>query len=234
MIRDGYCSPVGAAWQTGYHPTEWYDSNPYLTRYVIPGSLRYSIHTGIDLQRAGNADAGAPVYAIADGLVVFAERGRGTWGNVVVIQHDKVFSRYAHLERVRVTRGDRVACGTQIAVIGKSGMEYVERGEHLHFDISHTTLLSSAPLHWAGDNRALVMQHYINPTAFLLSAANYALCVAVPRLRVRSAPSLDAPTLRYIPHGALVRFETLERGADGNQWLSLADGGYAVASWLIW
>lgn len=230
QIREGFASPVGATWRTGYHPTEWYDSNPYFSRYIITGATRYSIHTGIDLQRSANRDAGQPVYSIANGRVTFAARGGGTWGNVVVIEHSEsiLYSRYAHLENVTVRVGDNVRVGQQIAVIGKSGMGYVPNGEHLHFDISFTRLLKGNPLHWAGDNRTPVAANYVDPTSFLLNAQDVAICLAYPSLRIRNAASLNGSIVGYLPHRAAVRVIGREGG-----WMQIGDERYVSDGWML-
>ena len=59
-------------------------------------------HTGHDLARS--REGNEPIYAIADGKVIWAENaGNGGFGNLVVVQHnDKLFSRYAHLSRIDV------------------------------------------------------------------------------------------------------------------------------------
>ncbi|GIV50527.1 MAG: hypothetical protein KatS3mg038_1048 [Candidatus Kapaibacterium sp.] len=214
--------------------TKWYDSNPYLTRYVIPGTRRASIHTGVDLQRARNADASQPVHSIADGTVIFAGRGHGTWGNVVVIRHERCYSRYAHLEGVRVRKGDKLSCGDTFAVIGKSGMAYVNQGEHLHFDLSHTEILGANPLHWPGANYDMVRHNYFNPTLFLFSPSDTALCLAIPHVRVRAEPSLGARIIGRLERDKLVPFSCVVDGKDGNKWLQLHPSGFAMANWFVW
>ena len=85
-------------------------------------------HTGWDL-RAGT---GTPVAAIAGGEVAFA----GTLdlrGNYVVIYHGSgVYSGYAHLSQIHVTRGESIAPGQIIGVSGNTGRS---NGAHLHWDM---------------------------------------------------------------------------------------------------
>ena len=205
QIREGYVSPVGATWHNLPHPTEWYDSNPPFNRYRIPGQRNFSVHTGIDLQLANNADLGRPVYAIMDGTVIFASRGRGTWGNLIVIQHNAFLcSRYAHLERMHVSVGQKVAKGLPIGTIGKTGLEYVRSGEHLHFDMSYSGILTFNPQHWPGDNIELCAEHYLHATNYLLSSNAESIVVAYPRLRVRREPSFSAPIVGFLKHNSLV------------------------------
>lgn len=229
MIRQGFESPVKAHWTEGYTKEGWYDSNPPFRRYRIPGSTRDSVHTGIDLQRAGNADAGQPVYAIADGFVTYAARGRGTWGNLVVIQHTPALhSRYAHLAEMRVRAGQMVQRGEFIGTVGKTGLEYVPRGEHLHFDVSHSGILAINPQHWPGNNLSVCVQHYLHPTRYLQSDANLFIVTAHPALRIRSAPSFSASVVGFLPHSALVA--ALEQHGD---WARIAESGWVFAQWLF-
>jgi hypothetical protein len=84
---------------------------------------------------------GTPVYAAADGEVLFAgpdaEAVYSPWanfyGNVVVIRHaDELFTLYAHLSRIDVQPGQTVTVGEQIGAVGQSG---VATGSHLHFEV---------------------------------------------------------------------------------------------------
>ena len=84
--------------------------------------------------------SGTPVYAAADGTVVFA--GPDTqaiyspwpnfYGNLVVLQHNDLFTLYAHLSKIDVTTGGVVGAGTKIGEVGRTG---VAIGSHLHFEV---------------------------------------------------------------------------------------------------
>jgi murein DD-endopeptidase MepM/ murein hydrolase activator NlpD len=87
-----------------------------------------SWHQGIDL----SAPEGTPVRATADGRVVVAER-EGKYGRTVVIDHRNGFrTRFAHLKRIAVERGERVRRGEVIGKVGKSGNA---SGFHLHYEV---------------------------------------------------------------------------------------------------
>jgi len=87
-----------------------------------------SRHEGIDL----SAPAGTPVRATADGVVSFAGRS-GDFGRLVVIDHgDGWQTRYAHLKKIAVKKGKRVARGDVIGAVGKSGNA---TGPHLHYEV---------------------------------------------------------------------------------------------------
>ncbi len=92
-----------------------------------------SHHEGIDL----SAPAGTPVKATADGVVGFAGRS-GDFGRLVVIDHGGGWqTRYAHLKRISVKKGKKVARGDVIGTVGKSGNA---TGNHLHYEVRHDGL----------------------------------------------------------------------------------------------
>ena len=134
----------------------WYDANPFLSWYT------YGYHTGADLNLAGGteADKGQPVYAVGDGLVIFAGRA-GSWGNIVVVEHPRalvtypdgrvasqaVYSRYGHLaDDLPVHKGEEVLRGQHLGAIGLA--EGTTAGWHLHFDLSYTDVLKRRPAFW--------------------------------------------------------------------------------------
>jgi hypothetical protein len=85
-------------------------------------------HTGIDFP----APTGTPVVAAGDGTVVGAGMTDG-YGNLVVVQHASgVTTLYAHLSRILVEPGGRVARGTSVGLVGQTGHA---SGPHLHFEV---------------------------------------------------------------------------------------------------
>jgi murein DD-endopeptidase MepM/ murein hydrolase activator NlpD len=87
------------------------------------------MHKGIDIA----ADAGEPVYAVADGEVIYAGDGLRGYGNVIIIQHgQRLSSLYAHNSELKVRQGDRVSRGTLIALMGSTGHS---TGPHVHFEL---------------------------------------------------------------------------------------------------
>lgn len=84
---------------------------------------------------------GTPVYAAADGTVLFAgpdaeaiySPWKNFYGNLVVIRHaNDLFTLYAHLSKIDVERGEVVKVGEKIGEVGQSG---VATGSHLHFEV---------------------------------------------------------------------------------------------------
>jgi hypothetical protein len=90
------------------------------------GAVRY--HEGIDLACNG----GTPVYAPADGVVVFVG-WTGGWGLNLVIRHtERISTRYAHLSSVSASVGQQVMRGDLVARVGSTGRSVAP---HLHYEV---------------------------------------------------------------------------------------------------
>ena len=155
-------------------------SLPLATRFDFPlgsehGGFAYNAqpftvnrHLGDDLNGIGgeNSDRGDPIYAVANGRVIFAEEGGPGWGNVIIVEHayvenakrNYVQSYYAHCEEIQVERGQFVHRGEQIATVGTADGKYLA---HLHFEMREFT----TPFVGAGyrqDTRG-----WLNPSDFI-------------------------------------------------------------------
>lgn len=87
-----------------------------------------ALHTGLDFP----ADEGTPVMAAAGGVVV-AQEFHPLYGNLLEVDHGKeVVTRYAHLSKAWVRKGDLVKRGQRIANVGNTGRS---TGPHLHFEV---------------------------------------------------------------------------------------------------
>jgi len=96
-----------------------------------PFSRRSAWHAGIDMG-AGAYSRRVPITAAGPGTVAFAGRKSG-YGRVVYIDHGNGFqSRYGHLGSISVSRGDVVAIGDTLGIMGSSGRS---TGRHLHFEV---------------------------------------------------------------------------------------------------
>jgi murein DD-endopeptidase MepM/ murein hydrolase activator NlpD len=85
-------------------------------------------HEGIDI----GMKTGTRVGAADGGRVTFAGYRSG-YGYLVIINHGaNMETRYAHLSKILVSKGDRVYKNEQIALSGNTG---VSTGPHLHFEI---------------------------------------------------------------------------------------------------
>ena len=86
------------------------------------------MHAGTDF--AG--PIGTPIYATADGVVTNAGWSSG-YGRLIKIQHDfGIETRYAHLNAMHVSVGQRVSRGERIGDMGNSGRS---TGPHLHYEV---------------------------------------------------------------------------------------------------
>lgn len=95
---------------------------------VDPVNGRKAMHYGIDLK----APLRTPVMATAPGTVVYAG-WRGQYGRVVEIDHGNgIRTRFAHLRKTLVKKGDEVAHRQEIGLLGNSGRS---TGAHIHYEI---------------------------------------------------------------------------------------------------
>lgn len=174
FVADGYDSPVGTAEQrrgTRVWPEGWSDASPFGRLYFV-GTPSEAYHTGADLNWGRPyEDKGLPVYSTANGVVMFAGV-MAVWGNIIIIRHDPLYqpgarvlySRYAHVQAMKVKPGDRVKRGDQIAEIGDAFGQFVP---HLHFDLSPTSILETRPNDWPAKNLAALQKNYIDPLEFI-------------------------------------------------------------------
>lgn len=83
---------------------------------------------GIDIAGA----AGEPVYAAANGKVMYAGNGVRGLGNLILLGHDNGFiTAYAHNQSLLVKTGQQVRKGAKIALIGQTDTT----SPRLHFEI---------------------------------------------------------------------------------------------------
>jgi murein DD-endopeptidase MepM/ murein hydrolase activator NlpD len=155
---------------------------PTATRFDFPignenGAFAYNAqpftqnrHLGDDLNGIGgeNSDLGDPVFAVADGQVIFAEEGGPGWGNVIIVLHayeekgtrKYVQSYYGHVETILVARKQKVVRGQQIATVGTAEGRYLA---HLHFEMREFNTPFVGP-GYREDTRG-----WIDPSAFIAS-----------------------------------------------------------------
>nr|VVV03470.1 Murein DD-endopeptidase MepM [Aliivibrio wodanis] len=99
--------------------------NPY-RKHPVTG--RTSPHNGTDFA----APVGTSVYATGDGVVVRALH-HPLAGNYVVIKHGREYvTRYLHLSKILVKKGQKISMGDKIALSGNTGRS---TGPHLHYEL---------------------------------------------------------------------------------------------------
>ena len=91
---------------------------------------QWRAHKGIDYA----APTGTRVRATGDGVVEFAGRHQGGYGNLVVLRHQSKFTTwYGHLSGFAkgMRKGARVAQGETVGFVGATGLA---TGPHLHYE----------------------------------------------------------------------------------------------------
>ncbi len=114
------------------NPAKFWVSS-YFGPRVLKG--RKGFHKGVDMA----ASHGTPVVAAADGHVKEARYAPG-YGNYILIIHPNGYkTRYAHLSKIRVRKGQRVRAGKLIANVGATGKvtksKWGKSAAHLHFEV---------------------------------------------------------------------------------------------------
>lgn len=95
---------------------------------VDPINHRPSFHPGLDL----DAPYLTTVYSTAPGTVMFTGN-MDSYGKVVEIDHGHgIMTRYAHLHRILVAKGQKVVLHTPIGELGSTGRS---TGPHLHYEV---------------------------------------------------------------------------------------------------
>lgn len=99
----------------------------YGTR-IDPIYKTVKFHEGMDF----SANVGTPVYVTGNGKVTQAGWD-GLYGNSITIDHGFGYvTRYAHLSKIKVRRGQKVIRGEVIGEVGSTGKS---TGPHLHYEV---------------------------------------------------------------------------------------------------
>ncbi len=117
-------------WQQGFiMPVEGRISGNFGGQRIMNG-VKKNPHAGMDIA----AKAGTPVKASAGGVVTLAQPNLFYSGNVVIIDHGYgLHTIYAHLQEIKVKRGQTVKQGDIIGLVGQTGRA---TGPHLHWGAS--------------------------------------------------------------------------------------------------
>jgi murein DD-endopeptidase MepM/ murein hydrolase activator NlpD len=108
-------------------PTKGLITSPFGYRlHPILGEEKF--HEGLDIANS----RWTPIYATADGIVTTCNRN-GSFGNLVVIDHGNGFlTKFAHLTKIMVEKGQLVK---RYALIGYMGDTGRATGTHLHYEV---------------------------------------------------------------------------------------------------
>ena len=97
-------------------------------RRMDPFTGRITSHRGVDYF----ARTGTPVVASADGVITMAKKN-GSMGLTIEVNHGNGFkTRYAHLSKLHVRRGQRIKRGETLGAVGNTGKS---TGPHLHYEV---------------------------------------------------------------------------------------------------
>ncbi len=95
---------------------------------ISPFTGKTTLHAGMDIAAA----PGSPVYAPADGVVVFASYDE-SYGKLISIDYGfGVTTRFGHLSQIYVQVGQRVTKWDVVGAVGNTGRS---TGPHLHYEV---------------------------------------------------------------------------------------------------
>lgn len=113
--------------------TTSYITSQYGSRlHPIQGIIKN--HAGIDI----GGSTGNPVYAAADGIIIYSQYNTGGYGNMVMIDHGtnsegvKIVTLYGHGNKLLRNVGESVKQGELIMEMGSTGNS---TGPHVHFEV---------------------------------------------------------------------------------------------------
>lgn len=110
-----------------------YITSPFGTRmHPIQGIVKN--HAGIDI----GGQTGDPIYASADGIIIYSNFNTGGYGNMVMIDHgydssgNHIVTLYGHGSKLLKNVGDIVKKGDEVMQVGSTGNS---TGPHVHFEV---------------------------------------------------------------------------------------------------
>ena len=111
-------------------PLEHFSISSHFGKRRDPINRRWAMHYGLDLTGFKKAN----VYATSPGKVVKSGH-KGKYGKFIEIDHGGGFkTRYGHLYKTLVKRGQEVNFLQKIGLLGNSGRS---TGAHLHYEVTH-------------------------------------------------------------------------------------------------
>lgn len=145
----------------------------------ISQPYKVKTHKGIDL--VDTRGTKAPIYAVADGLVVCASaNGKGwdwSYGREVAISHGNgYYTNYGHCSKIIVKVGQKVKSGDVIAYQGSTGRS---TGNHLHFEV------------WNCGEHKRAFKYRVDPTPYLNNIGKDPYKVALPSYKVGGTYTLQ-------------------------------------------
>ncbi len=103
-------------------------SSPFNLARLHPVTGRVAPHKGVDF----GMPVGTSIYSTGDGVVTRV-KNHPFAGKYIEIKHDgRYLTRYMHLSRITVKRGQKIQRGERIALSGNTGRS---TGPHLHYEL---------------------------------------------------------------------------------------------------
>ena len=168
-------------------------SSGFNLRRKHPIHKKIKAHRGVDYA----APRGTPVYSAGDGKVIAAGYSKAN-GNYVFVQHGQTYiTKYLHLNKKKVRKGQSVRQRQLIGTVGSTGYA---TGPHLHYEF-------------------LVNGVHRNPRTVKLPQAN-----PIPKAELMAFQTATQPMLRQLAqHGGTSTFAGSEAAADINSGTSSAN-----------
>lgn len=139
------------------HGALTYNAQPFWAN----NKQRGGYHTGDDINGIGgmDSDLGDPVFAAANGIVIYRGEPSHGWGNTLILAHRSADGdihqlMYAHLQKSSVAVGELVAMGEKIGTVGNANGNYPA---HLHLELRHTSGV------WIGSGYVQEGTEHLNP-----------------------------------------------------------------------
>jgi murein DD-endopeptidase MepM/ murein hydrolase activator NlpD len=128
--------PISLAMPTGTTPGDLASRSPLLASHLTSGfGMRVHpllggmrMHSGVDLA----APTGSPIFATYSGKVTSAGWAGGYGLSAAVESKSGVQTRFGHMSRLIVSRGQSVRKGDVIGYVGSTGLS---TGPHLHYEV---------------------------------------------------------------------------------------------------
>ena len=129
-FKGGYYNLEGQSLRRAFlsSPVEFSRVSSGFAMRFHPILKKFKAHLGTDFA----ASTGTPARTVGDGVVSFAGWQTG-YGNVIFVTHrNNTETVYAHLSKINVKRGQQVAQGQTVGLVGSTGWA---TGPHLHFEV---------------------------------------------------------------------------------------------------
>lgn len=219
LVTQTFAEHVGRAKANGW----CWQPGPCASGIYYYGGLDFGVGVGTD------------VFVGMEGLVTRAGNDASGYGLHVRVQSGQYTLIYAHLSKVLVKAGEKVANGQWIGLSGNTGNS---TGPHLHLEVR----VNGKPVDpWpmlgvVGQNDpmedAVIFEGYIPAVGVLPKGRTMYV------LNLRGGPSTDWPVVGQVPAGVDLAFQWFEVEAEENLWGCI--GGYpsewvavAYAGWWL-